>query len=743
MPVGTSQHESQGRAPARLGQKVALLCEHGPTLLVGLATLWMLLAASWQLAAPYGAGHAAVVPARGIIAENMWTWATWEPVRTYTLTPPRPDQVYANHPYGTFWAQALAFGVFGRHTWTFRLLPILLSTAMPPLLYAFGRRLYRPWPAALAAVAYATLPSSLAFAQFPGFELAVMVASLGTALCAAEHWHTGRRRWLVASAVFLLWGCHSDWVFYVFLATGGAGVGLSYGLFTRASERAWRRGRMLPWWGLASFVAGASLLFYLAELRSLGQLAHVLGQAEHRSAGSQLPLWDVLGSRAYWIEAMFPPPAILIGLLALPLIVWRWWRRGAPLEGFTLGLLGAATLHYLLFKNGADVHIYWPLPFAAYAALAVGQLADALADPRLGSRLLGSAAVRGYRVAAAGLLPLLWLPDGVATLAYARATGLRLNDDGHLNLQDADKAAAIASLRRRFEGEAVIGLHTSLKPDWAQEWNVGRAVRVVAGPPRSVAAELRYILCDARFMTSLQQRQAAEFGLEAIGPFWLVDLAQPAGEARAFALRRREPTLLEWVASHGSDPVYSVAPDPWLTWALADHFGPQAPPPRVTPRGEPAQLVAHNWAVRSGQRARAAGLRRALLQGADQSVATRFADGSELLAMRVQSGVAPRLLLYFMAAGPIAGEPAFEVSSFVEASPWWSWVRADDKEKLLGGRFTLRPGTWKEGYLYRWEGELRPRPGREQLVGRWVGRSQAGRPLQRPSTLPLGSPSLP
>ena len=41
------------------------------------------------------------------------------------------------------------------------------------------------------------------------------------------------------------------------------------------------------------------------------------------------------------------------------------------------------------------------------------------------------------------------LPDAVRTLKYAHMTGGRFNDDGHLNLQDRDKAAALATAVQR------------------------------------------------------------------------------------------------------------------------------------------------------------------------------------------------------------------------------------------------------------------------------------------------------
>ncbi|MGH7272051.1 MAG: ArnT family glycosyltransferase, partial [Polyangiaceae bacterium] len=144
------------------------------------ATVWFALAISWGILGPVGGGHWSVVASRGIIAENMLKWGIWGPVRNYTLSRPPVQFYYAHHPWGSFWVIAAFMRVFGRHTFVPRLAPILMSVATPPLLYGIGRSLWGPVPGALAALAYVVLPLTLAFGNFPGFEVPLIFGCLLT-----------------------------------------------------------------------------------------------------------------------------------------------------------------------------------------------------------------------------------------------------------------------------------------------------------------------------------------------------------------------------------------------------------------------------------------------------------------------------------------------------------------------------------------------------------------------------------
>src|SRR3954447_17556024 len=100
------------------------------------ASVWFALAAGWELFGPLLAGHYASSASVGIIAENMLRWKIAGPVWEYTITKPVPAMYYCHHPWGIFWATAAAMRLLGRHDYLCRLVPVVLSAATPPLLYA-------------------------------------------------------------------------------------------------------------------------------------------------------------------------------------------------------------------------------------------------------------------------------------------------------------------------------------------------------------------------------------------------------------------------------------------------------------------------------------------------------------------------------------------------------------------------------------------------------------------------------
>ena len=96
--------------------------------------------------------------------------------------------------------------------------------------------------------------------------------------------------------------------------------------------------------------------------------------------------------------------------------------------------------------------------------------------------------------------------------------------------------------------------------------------------------------------------------------------------------------------------------------------------------------------------------------------------GTELLGALYVPGIAPRLVLYFLAHGPAECELQFDIRSVVEKKKRWSLVRADDKEKQVGLRIALPPRLWRAGFIYTSTSEIRHRPGQERFYGFWFSR---------------------
>ncbi|HLK41626.1 MAG TPA: glycosyltransferase family 39 protein [Polyangiaceae bacterium] len=710
------------------------------------ATVWYVLATSWGLFGPVGGGHAAVVAARAIIAENMLAWRIWGPVREYTTGPPTPQLYYVHHPWGMFWTIAALMDVLGRHSYVPRLAAIALSAACPPMLYGIGRALWGPVPGALAALAYVVLPITLAFGNFPGFEVPVVFGCLLTTWGYVRFAHRWRLRWMAVALLGVLWSAHADWEAYVFLAfILGAQLAMVYLLPPQVFGRIDVR-RFGQWWALAVTISVVTAVGYVVYFVQIGSIKSLLDGEAMRSHGNAMPIAEVLKARSYWIELAFTPLAILVGKVALPVFFWRVLVLRRPLEIFPLGMLAAAVQEYVTFKQGADVHFYWPLPFAPYWALSVGVLSAV--GMNLARRILerrgayrGVALVPAVTLGAFALIPVAILADGISGLSYGRATAGRFNDRGRRIFQDIDKTQALLWMAKRMAGDERVEIHSSMHSTWATDWALNRPLVGVEHLPTVLRGPgERYFICDLRFVSTGDLQVLAEtFHLVVVGPFALIDRTEPASPVDGYALEAREPTLLEWYFVTGPDPVRSIRPDPYYTWELRDHLGQG---PNTAPLADPVTRdelrVAHDIAVVEQDADRATRYFRALEAQLDTEPATTFSDGTRVLGVRYTPGVAPVLEVYFLAAGPTPTEDQFEIESLVWQKAPWSLVRADDKVRVVGVPFVVPTTLWKSGYIYVERAEIRHRPGREAFAGYFISpKGSPPKPRDGPARLPL------
>jgi hypothetical protein len=710
-------------------------------IVVVVSTVWLALVVSWNLFGPIGGGHWAIVASRGIMGENMVTWGIWGPVREYSLDRPTPQLYYVHHPWGTYWVIGGLTKLFGRHPFVPRLEPLLMCIACPSLLYGIGRALWGPVAGALAALAYSVLPIVLAFGTFPGFEGPLNFGILLTTWGYVRFQKRWKRRWMAVSLAGVLWSINSDWEAGIFVGTIlGALLVTSFFLprwFGRVDAR-----RFGQWWAFSFCIVVVTVFAYLAYVKHINAVDEFLNQEAKREKGNDQPLLQVLGQRRYWIDTLFTPLAVTVGKIAAPIFVFRLIFLRRPLELFPLAILLMATIEYVHFKNGADVHTFWPLPFAPYWAMSLGVLARTALDladmmmlriERVPPGLTKEAVSFGV-FGALGLLPLLVLPDGIRGFYYARVTGGRLSDRGRRIFQDVDKSEAAAWMAGRMEGPSRVQIHASMRSTWAVDWALRRPTAGVDGAPtRTLNGQDRYFLADLAFMKiAEQEKMARDFHMIAVGQFVLVDRMAPPAPAEGFVFDAREPGLLEWYLSAGTDPIRTVRPDPWYTWELRDSFGQSPnPPPPLDPL--PTSLddlrIAHNVAVATGDPARAEALQNRLVASIDAQSATKYTDGTVLLGERYTPGVAPMLDVFLQAAGPaIADDLQYDIQAIVERAPLTSLVGRDERPKATGMPLTIPPRRWKPGYIYASHTEIRHRPGRERFVGFFVGGPEISRP---------------
>jgi hypothetical protein len=710
------------------------------TFLVVASTAWFALALIWGVFGPIGGGHWAIFGSRGIMADNMVTWRIPGAVREYTFDRPAPQEYYVHHPWGTYWVGGAFMELLGRHPYVVRLQPILMSVACPPLLYRIGSVLYGKVPGALAALAYVVCPITLAFGNFPGFEVPLVFGCLLTTwgyLRFQERW---QRRWMFVSLAGVAWSVNCDWESCIFLGAV-LGVLIFTGLFApRWFSRVDAR-RFGQWWSLTFVIMVMTVLAYVAYVKHIGNVDEFLNQEAKREKGNDASLGAVLASRRYWIDVTFTPLAIAIGKIALPLFVFRLVVLRKHLEVFPLAILLMATIEYVHFKNGADVHIFWSLPFAPYWALSLAVVGRTALDlARFAVARLDAFDIHAHVkdesvalgvLAVIGLLAILILPDGVRGLAQARATGGRFNDRGRRIFQDVDKAAACAWMTERMEGPTRVQIHGSMHTAWEVDWALRRPIATTdAIPGRPYKVPDRYVIVDLAFVKpSDQLKLFADYHVVAVGQFAMADRAAPPGPAEGYVFDTREPTAFEWYFVDGVDPVRTVRPDPWSTWELRETFGQQ---PNPAPEGPPQTLeeirVAHNVALAAGDPARAADLQKQLV-GQLEATTAKFTDGTLLLGQRFTRGVAPVLDLYFEASGPAAADDIqFDIKSVIERAPVVSLVGPDDKVKAVGMPLVTPPRLWKAGFIYADHTEIRHRPGREVYTGFFIGGSDQNRP---------------
>ncbi len=638
------------------------------------ATAWFVAAAGWELFGPLLAGHYASSASVGIIAENMLRWHIPGPVWDYTAARPTPAMYYCHHPWGIFWATAALLEVFGRHDFICRLAPFLLSAASPPLLFALGRAIWRPAAGAAAAAAFVVLPITLAFASFNALEVPVIAWSLLGLWGFVRMTQTGRRRHLAAALAGSVLALHSDWPAYVLagamLAFGVLRGYLVPGLF--GPFRAVRHERRYAqWWVFGTCSSVLTLGLYLWMFKEAGKLSDLFGAYDMRSSGNVVPLRAVLDSRRYWIELSFSPIAIALGkaaavLAALRLVVLRREHEVIP-----LAVLLMATVQYVVFRQGADIHVFWPHYFAMFFALGMGAVVATLAPlfarvPRMRER--GPTVALGC-----ALLPILAVArDGIPALRYARDTGGRFNEKGLLIHSDGAKTAFLRFVLPSLPRNASVAMPDGMKATWSQVWTLGSGHLLADHRNQPTRRSNSVWLADTRFLAAdAQGGVARDYHVTAVGPFWKVVESEPAAPLDAYSFVEREPSWWEWYFVSGTEPHRDVVPDPWLTWELRTHLGQPAEPPGAAPVTLEQRRIAHNIAVAAGDMPRAAALL-ADIERELSPVHAAYEDGTEIVGTTFHGDARPLLTILVKAGGPAAADVQLSVRSKVTAPAAWS-----------------------------------------------------------------------
>jgi hypothetical protein len=694
--------------------------------IVTAATLWYAAALCWCLFARVGAGHDALDGSRGMMVENILHWHIIGPVREYTIGKPTVDQYYSHHPYGTYWMITTLASVLGRHSYVPRLLSVLMSASIPPMLYGIGRRLWGIPYGALCAAGYVVLPMTLAFGSMPGFEPPTVFACVLTTwgyLRFIEGW---KRRWMFVSLLGVLCGANTDWNYVLYLGVVlGVLMLAAYFIPPRVFGKIPPR-RFGQWALLAAAIATVSVVAWLWYFHQIHALENLLSSDAKRSRGSDIPVDTVLEARSWWIDVTFTSLAIVIGKIALPLFLIRFVLGRKLLEVFPLAIFTMAAITYLKFKNGADVHIYWPFAFGAYFALSLGVLAKStvVVVQWILARFKRPDRREIVPVVALGLftlVPFMILPDGVDGLRYGKETGGRFDEKGSRAFRDVDKAQALEWMGSQMQADRIVGIHDNMRSTWALDWAVHRRLRGEGEAFKDAPPEQRYAIADMRFLGAGQMRNLANsYKMVVVDDYVMVDRESPKAPLEAYVFDERQPTWWEWYTQYGTEPVRTIRYDAWATWELRDALGQQPnPPPKEAPQTLEQMRIAHNAAIAKGDANAATALEQKIVGQLDTRVASAFDDGTRLLGQKYESGVAKELTFMFRAVGAGHDDVEFALDSQVVKRKPLSLVAADPKTEQGGAPFRVPTTMWRTNYIYAEHCVIHKRPGRERFEGRF------------------------
>jgi hypothetical protein len=697
------------------------------------ATVFFALVCVWEIAGPLPGGHLGNAAGTAIAGENMVRWHIFAAVPEYTLQKPREALYYTHHPYGSFLTSAIAHALFGRGWFTVRLPAVVMSILTPPLLFLTGRRLWGPVGGAAAAAAFVVIPVDLAFATFHNLEVVTIFFGALFSWGTIGLFQTFRSRWLIPSTVGALGACHGDWVGLMLVGVVGIFAFFrAYVLPPRAFGRIAHR-EHARWFAFTTAAAVGTLLLYLVLFARAGKLGDLLGSYDLRSTGAEAPLAAVFGERRrMWVLWMLPAIALAgVGMsLAFSAI---GLLRGRIDECVPLAWIAAASFQYFVFRQGADVHIFWPHYYGVVAAFGFGAAApNAL---RAAKNLCDAVSPSWHRWAAPlslapfGIALILLLRVGLVLLGQSRLTGGRFDDGGRYIAVDQDRNEFAAWAMHDVPRNTSVGLHRSFVRSWSVDYAMGRPAQAFNGLPSPGGGDAAIVLADARYLTGGEVRAMAErFAVVAAGPYLRFDRRAAPTPFTALSYVERQPNILERYFITGSDLVRTIGPgvDPLATWEWRDHTGQPGEPPRGTAMTPEQARILHNAAIARGDDQEAGRLRAQAEAGIRIRLDRRFSRDVTLLGADVREGAATVVTLLW-STGPAfeAFDEDFLVRTHVTAPPpiWLS--KTDFFEKEMAPPMALRSSLWKPRHLYAQTFVAMRRVGTEVFEGLWTGRSSS------------------
>jgi hypothetical protein len=487
-----------------------------------------------------------------------WGGATFPPVSTY----------YLHHPILPSLLLAAAFFVFGEQYFLVRAIPAVWGLITLVIVWRLARRGFGDYPAAAAAIVYATLPFTAAFSALydPGH-----LAALGF-LFAMDAWlryleRPGRRPALAAILGIALCGL-SEWTPYLYCVFF---LPIAFLLPWLGGKRGGpRRLGLWPSQWLA-ILMGLALVLALAShfgfTYAVGNLDDLL--ASYRGRSQTVPAATTITIQERYLGLYFGKPLYIVAALWGAAVLLRLaLRRGRAADLVPFSMLAGWFVYVNIFPNAVNIHSYRSMPLVGFMALAVASLVEgAPAAARWVLSRVPPLVLMARPVAAAvglgGFVLLLsaQAPHALHALVIAREKAGNEEYPGY-DPQIRQYFFA-ASVRDRIPRDAVVFAHRHLG---VRAEFVGLIDKEVADLPSLLHVERRrpqrrvFVAWDQDRLTAAERNVAsalvAAHGILLIDRYALVDLTQARPEAEVYRIELGRPSLLyKYFVSHKYPPM--------------------------------------------------------------------------------------------------------------------------------------------------------------------------------------------
>ncbi|MFO0679964.1 MAG: glycosyltransferase family 39 protein [Polyangiaceae bacterium] len=659
---------------------------------------------------------------------NMWKWHVLGAVNGFVRSTPGPELFYAHHPLGVYFAAALGTKVFGLGSFGMRVTGIVTGAFAPPLVYLTAKRLSNPWAACLGTIAFVFTPIDLAFARFGSLEGFVLFGGLLFSWATVELFATWKLRHVVVAVVGATLAAHGDWIGAVFVCVVvGLCVVDAYAFPESRSRRT--NDRRFAQWTLLSLFGALSILAYLLLFANQGHLSDLLGSYGGRAAGSDAPLLSAFGPRRkMWVAWSFPvyvlwaiPAGAVVSTLAF---VARRRAHAVVVAWFVM-----ASIQYFHFKQGADIHFFWPHYYGASVGLGVAVVAGAVGDGFVRLARAWSTRTRWIAVIATsfgvGVPSILLAREGLLQLWQSRITSGRFDEGGNHIDSMREHAAFVKFAYRDVPPTFDLALHSSIPDAPHLNWVAQRPTRGVDLSACGAEDPGRFALVDLRGVPKSQaEGMFKRFAVVVAGPFAKVDRASSAPTARVVRWNLRAPTFLERVFVQATEAVVDVKDevDPYATWEVADMYDLPRPTLPETPDTLEQVRIAYDAASAVQDTVRVEALRGRFVRELGAGEGTLLAEGVTLLSAKVLRMGGDVAELYFETSENFhTFEGGLSIQGTVVAPPRLFWSGTDYFTRDVVAHSVIRPDLWKPKRIYRARFTILPRVGKEEFVGGITG----------------------